>query len=212
MYTINYDPAALLIYFFCLIYSLGARRKQYIPPKGFRSRMLNQHFVFMLILQVSIVAAAASAAVTYLTDRPASATYGLMFWLNEVFFLAHTMLAAFLTLYFMNVNGSALGRRRAFYLGFAIPFLCGEAVILTNHLTKLVFYLDQDLIYHRGPVMPLLYLLSLSYIATGFFYFFRYRRAISKAESIVIVCIVGLAVVGVVVQALRPDLLVELFF
>ncbi len=211
MYTLNFDFAALTVYFFCLVYSLVVRRRQYIPPKGLKSKLLNQHFVFMLILQVSILSAAASVASVYFTEHAGDNAYWLVFLMNELFFMSHTTLTMCLTLYFMNVNGSALGRKPYFFWGYAAPYLLGELLIITNPLTKLAFYLDDNLIYHRGPIMPMLYMLALFYVVTGFYFFFRYKRAISHANSIVIVSVVAMAAIGVIVQALRPDLLVELF-
>jgi len=116
-----------------------------------------------------------------------------------------------LTLYFLNVNGSALGRKSSFYWCFAAPYLFGEALTLLNPITKWVFYIDAELLYHRGPLMPLLYLVAVLYVITGFYFFFRYKRAIPRAESIVIGCVVMLAMFGVCLQGIRPDMLVELF-
>jgi len=165
----------------------------------------------MLILQISILSAAASVGGVYLTEHAHEGVYALLFFMHELFFVTHSTLAICLTLYFMNVNGSALGRRPSFYWIFVAPYICGEIIIITNPLTKLAFYLDENFIYHRGPLMPLLYIMAVLYVATGFYFFFRYKRAISKANSIVICCVVALAIIGVCLQGLRPDMLVELF-
>ncbi len=212
MYTMNFDLAALILSLFCLAYSLGARNRQYIFPKGLKNKLLDQHFVFMMLLFVSIISAAASVSQTDLANHPEQANYGVLLFHNEVFFISHTMLAGWLTLYFMNVNGSIIGRKRSFYLFFLLPFLCGEFLTLLNPITKWVFYLDSDLVYHRGPLLPFLYGLAFVYIVIGFVFFFRYRKAISRIDSFVVLIVVTLAVFGVAVQAIRPDLLVELFF
>ncbi|MBQ3921469.1 MAG: hypothetical protein II689_04440, partial [Firmicutes bacterium] len=167
----NFDLAALILSLFCLAYSLGARNRQYIFPKGLKNKLLDQHFVFMMLLFVSIISAAASVSQTDLVNHPEQASYGVLLFHNEVFFISHTMLAGWLTLYFMNVNGSIIGRKRSFYLFFLLPFLCGEFLTLLNPITKWVFYLDADLIYHRGPLLPFLYGLAFVYIVIGFVFF-----------------------------------------
>jgi|GEM_PF-6931404 len=85
MYTLNFDLAALAVYFYCLIYSISARGRQYIPPKGLKGKLLNQHFVFMLILIVSILSAAASVASVYYTVHADSGSYILLYLFNELF-------------------------------------------------------------------------------------------------------------------------------
>ena len=54
---------ALLLPLFCLIYSIAARRELYFPlPKGFSAKLRNQHTVFLALLCVLMLAAAASIA------------------------------------------------------------------------------------------------------------------------------------------------------
>ena len=66
MYTLNLDPAALVLSALCLIYIMTTRQKQYAPPKGLKAQMLSQHFVFMLLLLVSILSSAACVFIRYL--------------------------------------------------------------------------------------------------------------------------------------------------
>ena len=60
MYTLNLDPAALILSALCLIYVLTTRRKQYARPRGLKAQLLSQHYIFILLLMVSILSAAAS--------------------------------------------------------------------------------------------------------------------------------------------------------
>ena len=54
---------ALLLPLFCLIYSVAARRELYFPlPKGLTDKLRNQHTIFLAMLCVLIIAAAASIA------------------------------------------------------------------------------------------------------------------------------------------------------
>ena len=114
-------------------------------------------------------------------------------------------------LYVMNVNGTAIGRKKRFYWFFILPYLVAEAVVLTNPVTNLAFTLDAAGVYHRGVLMPFLYCLAAIYMVTGVYFFIRYQRAIPRAESVAIVSVVLLSLIGVVIQAIRPDCAVELF-
>ncbi len=211
MYTLNLDPAALILSALCLIYILTTQQRQYSPPKGLKAQLLSQHFVFMLLLLVSILSSAASVGSVYLMERPDAQYYSLQYVLLELYFVLHTTLAMLFVLYVMNVNGTAIGRKKRFYWYFILPYALGELVTLTNPFTNLIFYLDAELAYHRGLLMPFLYCLAAVYVLTGIYFFIRYQRAIPRADSVAICSAVVLSLVGVGVQALRPEYLTELF-
>lgn len=206
------ELAALILSLFCLIYSLTMRRQQYTRLRSVKSRLLNQHFVFLLLLLNTALSAATSVGGYFLQLRASAAT---LFWqdlLHELYFIFHTSVPACFTLYVMNVNGTTLGRKQSFYGLFLLPFAVGEVLTLTNPLHRLVYYMDGQFQYHRGPLMPLLYAVAAFYIVFGVIIFFRYKRAISDADSRTIGAVIALAVVGILLQAVRSEWVVELFF
>lgn len=211
MYTMNLDPAALVLSSLCLVYIMTTRGRQYVPPKGLKAQLLSQHFVFMMLLLVSILSAAASVGSICLMERPDAQHFFLQYTLLELYFLLHTTMAMLFALYVMNVNGTAIGRKKRFYWFFTLPYLAGELVTLSNPLTNLVFYLDADLVYHRGILMPFLYCLAGVYVLTGLYFFILYQRAIPRADRIAICSVFILSVAGACIQAFRPEILSELF-
>ena len=211
MYTLNLDPAALVLSTLCLIYVLTTRRKQYARPKGLKAQLLSQHYIFMLLLLVSILSTAASIGSVYFMDGPGEKRLFLLYAFLEFYFLLHSTLTMLFVLYVMNVNGTALGRKKRFFVYFILPYALDVAVILSNPFTGWLFYLDGWMIYRRGVLMPALYCLAAVYVLTGLYFFVRYQKAIPRADSIAICSAVVLSLVGVFIQALRPDLLVELF-
>ena len=211
MYTINFEPAAFIVSLLCLIYCLATNARQYRLRRGFKAKMLNQHFLFLLLLVIVILSAGCAAAATRLPKLTGASIPRLLFLSNQLYFLLHASLPICLTLYFMKYNGSALSWNGRFFAFFLLPYGITELIILTNPFTHMVFYMEGE-VYHRGPLMPLLYVLSLIYVGMGFYFFFRYKRAIRRSDSMAIVASVFLVVLGVMLQAIRPDLLVEQFF
>ena len=212
MYSLNLDPAALVLSALCLVYILTtSRRKQYVPPKGLKAQLLSQHYIYMMLLIISILSTAASVGSVHVMAYPQNGSRFLLYFLLEVYFLLHTTLTMLFVLYVMNVNGTAIGRKRRFYFFFILPYCLGELAVLTTPLTGLIFYVDSGMIYHRGMLMPALYCLAAIYVLTGLYFFIRYQRAIPKADSIAICSVVFLSVVGVVIQAVWPEVLSELF-
>ena len=131
--------------------------------------------------------------------------------LHAFYFVFHSTLSICFALYIMNVNGTSIGRSRGFYILFALPYICAELLVLTNGYTGLAFYMDEHFVYHRGPLMPVLYAIGAFYIILGFVFFARYNQAVSRVERNAIGVVIVMAALGIVVQALHPELLVELF-
>ena len=211
MYTLNLEPAASILTVLCLIYLLTTKRRQYCPPKGLKAQLLSQHFVFLMLLVVHTLSSIADAASISLMEGFTEENRFFTYFLLEIYFLLHNTLAMLFVLYVMNVNGTAIGRKKRFYWFFILPYLVAEAVVLTNPVTDLAFTLDAAGVYHRGMLMPFLYCLAAIYMVTGVYFFIRYQRAIPRAESVAIVSVVLLSLIGVVIQAIRPDCAVELF-
>ena len=210
-YTMSFEIASFFICLYCLLISLLTKPRQYIPPSGRRERMLNQHFVYLLLLVSTMLSSLCSVSGVQLTLY---ASRHLFFWqylFHELYFVFHAVLSVCFALYVMDVNGATLGRSRQFFTVFMLPFLLTQALILTNPITSWVFYMDSYQLYHRGPLVIVLYLCGFVYIVLSFIFFFRYKQAVSRADTIAIASVICVSTAGIVVQGLHPDYLIELF-
>lgn len=211
VYTINYESAAFILSVTCLLYSLTVKRRQYIVRGGFLSKLQNQHFVFILLLISNILSSASSVGGVFLQEIATDKTAPWQYLLHALYFVFHTTLSVCFTLYIIDVTGTGVGRSRRFFILFSLPYLAAELLVLTNSFTGLAFYMDELHIYHRGPMMPALYAVGALYVVLGFVFFYRYKQAVSRADSIAIGTVIIMASLGIVIQAVRSDLLVELF-
>ena len=211
MYTVNFESAAFILTLVCLIYSLTVKRRQYRVSGSFFSKLQNQHFVFLLLLLSNLFSAASSVGGVWLTEVTFPDVGFWRYLLHALYFFFHSTLSICFTLYIMNVNGTSIGRGRLFYSLFVLPYILAELLVLTNSYTGLAFYMDDAMVYHRGPMIAVLYGVGALYIVLGFYFFFRYNQAVSRADSIAIGTVIVMASLGIVIQAVRPDLLVELF-
>lgn len=212
MNSVNFEPAAFILTLICLFFSLSTKKRQYrFSLSGISGKMLNQHFVFLIMLVSVIMSASSSVVGVYLQTI---ASENVLFWqylFHAIYFFFHSALSTFFTLYIMNVNGASAGRSRRFYVFFFLPFILGEIMVLTNSFTGFVFYMDEQFVYHRGSLIPFLYISGLIYLILAFVFFFRYKKAISKTTARAIGVLMILSAVGVVVQGLRSDIVIELF-
>lgn len=209
--TICFEISAFILTLVCLTYSLTVKRRQYKIRGNLAAKLQNQHFVFLLLLFSNLFAAASSVGGACLQTIASAQVVVWQYLLHAFYFIFHTTLSICFALYIMNVNGTSIGRSRGFFLLFSLPYLFAELMVLTNSFTGLAFYMDDQFVYHRGPLMIVLYAIGAFYIILGFLFFVRYNRAVSRVDRNAIGVVIVMAALGIVIQALHPELLVELF-
>lgn len=208
----NFEPAALVLTLLCLIYSLTTKKRQYsFSSNGIAGNWFNQHFVFIMLLISVIMSAASSVAGVFLAEISSETIVFWQYFFHAVYFFFHNALSPGFALYIMHVNGASARHGKRFYALFFLPFAICELIVLTNSITGAAFYMDDEFVYHRGSLIMLLYACGLFYLILAFVYFFRYKKAISDTDSKAIGILMVLSAVGVIVQGIRSELIVELF-
>lgn len=210
MYTSSFEISAFLLSLFCLVYCLTAKRRQYIPPKGIARRATDQHFQFLMMLATNMVSSVASVVGVYLLDVTGPNIAFWQYFFHALYFIFHTTLSLAFGLYIIAVTGVPIQKNKKLYILFFLPYAAAEILILTNQWTNLCFFMN-DTGYHRGTLMPLLYGLGAFYVLMGFLFFIRSMKAITKADSIAVGSFIVIATLGIVLQAVRSDILIELF-
>ncbi len=211
MYEINFEMPAFLLSALCLAYSLTAKRKQYVLPKGFKAKLTSQHFAFLLMLLTNILSSISSVVGVYLTFATFEHVAFWQYLFHAFYFFFHATLSVSFTLYIMNVTGTTIKWKPHVYVLFFLPYIISEIIILTNPATSLAFYIDENLIYHRGDLMLLLYGIGGLYVVLGFVFFIKNKKAISKSDSLAVGTFIVVAAIGIIIQAVKSSYLVELF-
>ena len=210
MYEINFEMPAFLLSLLCYVYSLTAKHRQYIMPKGFKNKLTSQHFMFLVMLVTNMLSSLASIVGVYLMDATFEGAAFWQYFFHACYFVFHTTLAVSFTLYIINVTGTSLNWKKWAHILFYIPFFVAQILILTNNFTGWAFYMDETG-YHRGPLMLLLYAIGVIYIIMGFVFFIKNKKAISKVDSYAVAIFIIIATVGIALQAVKSSWLVELF-
>ena len=212
MYATSFEISAFLLSVFCFLYCLIAKRRQYIPPKGLRAKLTNQHFLFLMMLLTNMLSSISSVVGVYLTELHFE---GITFWqyfFHALYFVFHSTLSLTFALYIMSVTGTSFKKKLRFLnVLIYVPYLASEVMVLTNHWTNWCFFMDENSIYHRGPLMLLLYAFGAFYVVLGFVVFVKNVRAISKGDRAAVGSFIVIATAGIVVQAIKSDILIELF-
>lgn len=84
-------------------------------------------------------------------------------------------------------------------------------VIWSSPWTHLVSYFDDNLVYHHGPLMILLYVLAALNLLMATIMFIIERRRFNKYQVVAICSFIAAVFLGVLVQGIFPNLLVGQF-
>ncbi len=85
-------------------------------------------------------------------------------------------------------------------------------IIFINPFTKIIFYIDSNGIYHRGPVFYFLYVLSYMYIFVGYYEMLKYHKLFSASKMMSVLIVFFVMVFASIIQGVNPDYYVQMFF
>ena len=96
---------------------------------------------------------------------------------------------------------------------FNIPIVIMTVLIVAvNPFTKVLFYIGDDGMYHRGMFLPLIYLLSHSYLVIGCAAVIHYRKQFSVRRLISVFIVFGMILIGGIIQMFAPEINSYVFF
>ncbi len=186
----------------CVVYFLS--RKQLLKA---------QSKVFLSILVFVSFSAAVDIVSNYIENRYIAA--GNLFttqYITQVLYLmAHQTLAPLFALYIMMVNGVGVKRGKGFLILFLLPMFFAVFMVMTNPFTEWVFYYDDYRKFQRSAGELVIYVISGAYLFVSMVFMVHYRKAVSGGTNLALWYFFSFTIAGIVVQALHPELKVELF-
>lgn len=134
-------------------------------------------------------------------------------WINQIintaFYSVQTIFPVLLMTYVLWSANKQFSRSRTLRL-FLVPAILTLALILSNHFTHLVFYLDNSLgflVYTRGPWFNTLYISTCFYFTVSVILLLRYRLEMRKEIFWSIIGFIAFNAVALILQILFPDAL-----
>lgn len=92
-----------------------------------------------------------------------------------------------------------------------LPMILSFVLLAVNYWTGWIFQVDEQLQYHRGPGVLIIYVIGAFYVVFALVLMSLYRDRVSHMQRIVTYTYVAMSVASVIVQYLYPQLLVESF-
>jgi len=130
---------------------------------------------------------------------------------HYTYLLIHSSNTPLLVIYLMIVSDTDYKMRRLKSILYTLPFASVVLALFTNPATNLVFYIDEDWNYVRGPLMKLLYVVAFTYMLVAFYYLIRYGKTIGKRRVFGVGSVTPLLLTANLVQLFYPHLLLEMF-
>lgn len=105
-----------------------------------------------------------------------------------------------------------LRRKRRVYV-FTVPLLVMIVLIaVVNPFTRLIFDIDKDGMYRKGPMLFVVYVLTYLYLLLGMAAVIRYRKLFSPRRIFAVFTVFVLIVFAGILQALLPQYQFYMFF
>ena len=201
-FHIAFYSAALAISITVIVFTILQRRTD---------RPQNRWFLLM----ISIVAVnAATCTITAVTEphiHDSDIFYHIFLICQNLYFMIHTALCPVMYYWVLNVTGTARRRKNYVKLILAAPFIITEVLTLFNPLFNIVFYYDQNMMFHRNWAEYLIYgAAGLYYILTVGELMFSWK-AINTRRRAAMTYFFLIALAGVAIQFIDINIKSELF-
>lgn len=199
-YIISYDIVAMLI-FSILLFFFGFRKRGMFVSIQYKI----YYVILVLCLLSSVFDISAAILSNYVVNAPKFSLYIV----NIALFSTLTLLCMFHTIYVYLVVNSDVTQMHIKKIHLIIPAAAMILFIVTTPFTKLLFYIDDKSIYHRGSLHIIFYFLLLYYFIHTFYVVYKYKASPQKRILLYVLTIVLMT--SLVIQVFFPTLLINIF-
>lgn len=201
MEKINYFNYCAVVIIFILFVSIFFRRL--VHGKS------NRYFT---VITLMIFLCAVSDTISVGLDNARSENIFLRNFSNMGYLLLHNLTAPAYVLYFVSLTDTwHKFRNKIQRILFYLPITAVTAAILTNPFTNLVFCFDENNVYTRGVLFPLLYISSFIYLAIGCIHLVKFHNLFLKSKLISITVMYPIIISAILIQMIYPEYQVEMF-
>ncbi len=155
-----------------------------------------------------------AASVVSNFGEPSAVNVAILYICNFCYFLSHNMILPVYVLYvYSSIEIWHLYKDRTKItrlVWFALTFI-DIIVALANIPTKLVFTISDKLEYNRGPLLYTFYVVAAVFAVWSMWLIIKYRKLMNADKFVVLSAIFPLVLLGVVIQLINGQILIEMF-
>ena len=170
-----------------------------------------------LIALLGIILAADLCEI-YATSLDIAGDYGVnstvpLYILETAYFLFHHFTVAIYMLYIIGLADTWHRNRGKWLLKTVLlfPYPLLTILLAINPFTKMLFYINENSHYVRGPYVSLLYLCAAYNMCVCTVYLIKHRRLFSKGKFAALMMMLPMEVAAVIIQFFHRELMVEMF-
>ena len=142
-------------------------------------------------------------------------SFKVFYWLllisQFLYFLIHIALPAVLFNYVTLVTETITFRAKSIKFVTSIPLIIALFLVITNPLTRFVYYYDENLNFHRNWAEILIYLIALGYVVFAFANLMASWNALRKRNRWSLIYLFVITIIGLVAQYFFIGIKSELF-
>lgn len=135
----------------------------------------------------------------------------ILYMTHLIYFMVHNLTIFAFFFYCCCQVDFIFGRRLYIFALSFLPMVISFILMLSNAGNGWIFTVDENLVYRRGPMVLVVYLIAGVYVALSIALISVYRTKLTKLQLLVTYLYLLLCITGVAVQYFLPKLLVESF-
>lgn len=203
-YIISFDIASLVILLIFLVYMLAQRQTRD------RANLILLQLVVVCIVATIGEIVFATLVSSDLTGEPYRTIASIA---KYIYFFFHNMVFGFYVLYTYTSFDvwHKYKNNRKLVRFWRVLILIAEGTLLTNIPIKSVFRIDENLIYHRGILIIIFYIIGFTYAIWTFLVIWKYRSMVNMAKRITLFLLYPIVTTSIVIQMFMPKYRVNLF-
>ena len=118
-------------------------------------------------------------------------------------------LCFYICLYYLSERTKAMPKLK-YWLIFG-AYLLISVLLFTTPFTHIVFWFDENYVFHHGIVFYVYYVLAIFYMGAGMVHFFRHRKLYSSNQIISLVSFISFCFISTIIQIIFPHLVITGF-
>ncbi len=176
--------------------------------RGLTKGRLNGFFMVLLITAaLTTIADIFSVSFDGVKDIPQFVRYIA----NSTYLILHNLSTPMYVLYLMILTDTDYRMKGFRKIVFVIPILIVIIIAAINPFTGWLFFFDENNMYNRGVLFPLLYISAFLYILHIIKLTISYGFSLGRKSMIAISSIIPFLIAAVLIQWFNPGLLMEMF-
>lgn len=168
--------------------------RKYMPTR--------QNRVFMSLAMVSTITVIMDVIASVVTSYPEVTGYTVIMVVNVIYFSFVPILSFLFLVYVIIITGRAAFFKSPYFLFFIIPSVMSLLLALSNPVTGFLFYLDENMVYHRGAGYLLQIIVNMLYLVVALLFVFVFGKNMRRMERNIMYCFGGFMTLGVILQGI----------